>query len=227
MWVEQSETKCKTQAQMNMRQAQECKNCIICWTGLRKCWLLTVCMVRMWMTECPFHNFSAFENSWPHECFRFYSMLFPFIFNLFIITPLYMCLHSLLILPQPSASSDFYLFFSHLCFLHCIYASLINTHYVCFPILIYIHTNTFPFYFIPFPLVSSLIFLYFSPLMRTFILSCRRISPIAFTDFHFGYSSLRWVCFSLQGAEHSHPGISLLVTTTTSWAKLFIATDHH
>ena len=40
--------------------------------------------------------------------------------------------------------------------------------------------------------------------------------------------SLHSACsFSLQGVERSHPGIGLLVATTTSWAKLFIAADQH
>lgn len=39
--------------------------------------------------------------------------------------------------------------------------------------------------------------------------------------------SRQQILVSPWGAEHPHPGISLLVATTTSRAKLFIASDQH
>lgn len=53
----------------------------------------------------------------------------------------------------------------------------------------------------------------------------RYIPPLFFTSFLCHHLSLHRMSFSLQGAQRSHPGISLLVATTTSWAKLFIAAD--
>ena len=92
--------------------------------------------------------------------------------------------------------------------------------------LIFLQSCFSPSFWSPLSLLSSFFFTLFlkesfppTSLLRSHPSSlCSHPSPLL-------CSSLRWMCSLFQGGEPPHRGISLLVATTTSRAKLFIAAD--